>query len=70
MIRQLPPGRRRAPALEVGSAPGRTGALAVAVRSGHYHPPLDDVVEAVLPWLVEPPARTPAAPCPVRVRRG
>lgn len=63
MIRQLPPGRRRPPALEVESAPGRAGVLAVAVRSGWYHPPLDAVVEAVLPWLVDAPTPTVAAPC-------
>jgi hypothetical protein len=55
VIRQLPPGPRRPPALEVVSAPGRADALGRAVRSGRYRPPLDAVVEAMLPWLVTVP---------------
>lgn len=51
MIRQLPPGPRRPPALEAASATGRTGVLGRAVRSGGYRPPLDDVVEALLAWF-------------------
>lgn len=52
MIRQLPPGPRRPAAPEVESAPRRTDVLGRAVRSGGYHPPLDEVVDAVLPWFV------------------
>ncbi|MFM7617816.1 MAG: hypothetical protein ACKO72_10215 [Actinomycetes bacterium] len=62
MIRQLPPGPRRPPALEAASATGRTGVLAVAVRSGRYQPALDAVVEAVLPWLVAAPSYPLAGP--------
>lgn len=53
MIRQLPPGRRRSPAPETAPAPGRHCVLADAVRAGRYRPPLDAVVEALLPWFVD-----------------
>jgi hypothetical protein len=64
VIRQLPPGPRRPPALEVASAPGRADVLACAVRSGGYRPPLDAVVEALLPWIVTVDADGRARPGP------
>jgi hypothetical protein len=60
VIRQLPSGSRRPPTLVVVDAPGRSDGISWAVRSGRYRPPLDAVVEAVLPWLVAlPPAPRP-----------
>jgi hypothetical protein len=52
VIRQLPTGSRRPPAHDV-DAPGRSDGIGRAVRSGRYRPPLDAVVEALLPWIVD-----------------